>query len=607
MDDAEHLRDPLPTLGHSSGPHSSITIRSPHRVPPISDYFRPPRPAYRASSRWPVSICTILLIASYLLAGVIGHDPWKQDEAYTFGMVLNILNTGDWVIPRLGGEPFMEKPPLFYLVAALSAKTFSKWLPLHDGARLAGTVFIAAGLFFTAAAARRLHGPVAASSTPLLVLACFGMLVHSHEMITDTALFAGFAIAIFGLAQARQSHWRAGLALGTGVGIGFMAKGLVEPAMIGLACVALPVLSPFWRNRRYATALSIAVVVALPWLLIWPASLYLRDPDAFATWFWVNNFGRYLGTANLGADGEPWYYTRVLAWFAFPAGPLAALALWPAFRNGNIRSDPAILLLTVISAAMLIVLSTAGTVRSLYALPLLVPFSLLGSSAIDAVPARVLRGVSIAGASLFAAMALCVWLIWAVGIGMGHSPDVAWVREYLPREFPFRFHAGYFLIAVFCTGLWAWSWVSKALPVTPLHRWVAGITMAWGVTMSLLLPWIDEAKSFRTPFSAMATLIPDDACVAARGLGEPQRGMLHYFGGIITDPVTDANDTTCDYLLIQTNNARDKDPAPPQGWTQLWSGSRDGEENEHFTLYARDDLLESPPPSGPDSRDFLLS
>ena len=126
------------------------------------------------------TIAAVSIAAIFLLSGVIGHDPWKQDEAYTFGMVLHILSTGDWVVPTLGGEPFMEKPPLFYIVAAITADVFSGWFAPHDGARLAGTLFVTLGLAFTAASARRLYGPYAASGAVLLLLACFGFVVHAR-------------------------------------------------------------------------------------------------------------------------------------------------------------------------------------------------------------------------------------------------------------------------------------------------------------------------------------------------------------------------------------------------------------------------------------------
>ena len=60
----------------------------------------------------------IALVLAYLLPGLIGHDPWKQDETYIFGIIQHLLETGDWVVPTLAGEPFMEKPPLFYWLAA---------------------------------------------------------------------------------------------------------------------------------------------------------------------------------------------------------------------------------------------------------------------------------------------------------------------------------------------------------------------------------------------------------------------------------------------------------------------------------------------------------
>jgi 4-amino-4-deoxy-L-arabinose transferase-like glycosyltransferase len=54
--------------------------------------------------------------------GLVGHDPWKPDEAYTFGLVYHILEAGDWLVPTLAGEPFVEKPPLFFWTAALFCK-----------------------------------------------------------------------------------------------------------------------------------------------------------------------------------------------------------------------------------------------------------------------------------------------------------------------------------------------------------------------------------------------------------------------------------------------------------------------------------------------------
>mgnify|MGYP003348223631 CR=1 FL=1 len=78
-----------------------------------------------------------LLCLAWILPGLVGHDPWKSDEAYTFGVVYDLLQDGSWLVPTLAGEPFLDEPPLYYLTAALTALLASPVLPLHDGARLA--------------------------------------------------------------------------------------------------------------------------------------------------------------------------------------------------------------------------------------------------------------------------------------------------------------------------------------------------------------------------------------------------------------------------------------------------------------------------------------
>jgi 4-amino-4-deoxy-L-arabinose transferase-like glycosyltransferase len=89
------------------------------------------------SLAWIVVFCV-----AYILPGLTGHDPWKSDEAYIFGSVYHMVQTGDWVVPYVAGEPFMEKPPLFQAVAATLAKLASPMLPLHHGARLASGLFV---------------------------------------------------------------------------------------------------------------------------------------------------------------------------------------------------------------------------------------------------------------------------------------------------------------------------------------------------------------------------------------------------------------------------------------------------------------------------------
>src|SRR5258706_8245704 len=97
----------------------------------------------------------LVLAVLYVVPGLVGHDPWKQDETYVTSIVHHIAQTGDWVVPASAGQPFMEKPPLYYVVAARTAESFSPWLELHDGARLSNVLWLLIVFGSLALASRR--------------------------------------------------------------------------------------------------------------------------------------------------------------------------------------------------------------------------------------------------------------------------------------------------------------------------------------------------------------------------------------------------------------------------------------------------------------------
>src|SRR5438552_7464725 len=114
------------------------------------------------------------LVAAWVLLGLVGHDPWKPDEAHYLGVILDFLRGGDWVVPTLAGEPWVEKPPLFYIIAATFASVGQKLLPLHDAARLATGVFVATAAIFLGLTGRELYGRGYGSAAVLLMLGCVG-------------------------------------------------------------------------------------------------------------------------------------------------------------------------------------------------------------------------------------------------------------------------------------------------------------------------------------------------------------------------------------------------------------------------------------------------
>ncbi|MFN3566995.1 MAG: ArnT family glycosyltransferase, partial [Burkholderiaceae bacterium] len=353
----------------------------------------------------------VLCAALWLCVGLFGREPYKPDEAYTVGLVKSIVESGDWVVPQLVGEPFMEKPPLFYVVAAIGAQATRPWVPLHEGARLAVLLFVGAGLLAIGAAARALYGQGAGASAVLLLLATFGAVFRLHQLITDTALFAGIAIGQHGLIVARVRDRRGGIALGLGAAVAFMAKGLLGIGILGLASVLL-LSARQWRTREYVRALAWATAVAVPLVAVWPTALYLRSPELFHVWFWDNNIGRFLGLNSLGPKNEPLFYLRLMPWYAWPCWPL--VAWWGYRRIRGLAPTAGAGAPLALFAVGFAVLSLASDARELYALVLLPPLAVLAAGGVRFVGARVqlqcARAAAVS-ALLLAAFIVGVWVI----------------------------------------------------------------------------------------------------------------------------------------------------------------------------------------------------
>ena len=528
-----------------------------------------------------------LLCAAWILPGLVGHDPWKPDEAYTFGAVYELLRGGSWVVPTLAGEPFLEKPPLFYLTAAVAAKLFSLVLPLHDAARLATGAWMAITFAFTALSGRELYGTRHGAVSALLLLGCFGFVVRGHQLITDVALLAGFAMSYYGFALALRRPDVGGFWVGTGIGIGFLANGLLAPAVLGAIALLLPALSQDWRNRGYATTLALATAAAAPWLAVWPILLLQRGPDLFEEWFWAANLWHFFGqrTGTL-------YYLKILPWYAFPVWLLALWTLWRARGTGLTR--PAVVLPVAGFMLTLVVLSISSDAREIHALPLLLPLSLLAVAAPETLPRSAANAWYWFSAMTISFFVVVFWFYWS-GLELGVPERL---HQHLHRIRP-GYAPGFkwlpFLLGIAYSLLWLAVIASfRRSPMRPVAVWGAGITTIWALTAILFIGWADNVKSYRAMISSLQLVLPKQYdCLSSRNLGESQRALLHYFAGVITfrDEVPTRR-RSCELLLVQGKPL--EEVPPPRPWQKIWEGARPGDRDERYWLYQRVEPMKPP-------------
>ena len=534
------------------------------------------------------ALVLVVLVAAYVFPGLLGHDPWKPDEPYTFGTVLHMAKTGDVVVPMVGEQPFVEKPPLYYWTSWASMALFSGVLPLPDAARMASLFLVIASLAAVGAAAALLWGEGAAALAVLLFLGTLGMEGHAQRMQVDLALLLGFAVAVLGLAGcARDRRW-GGAMLGLGVGLGFLGKGLFAPAVIGLAALLLPLFFAQWRTRAYLAQLALAFAVALPALVLWPLVLHIRSEPLFNEWFWDNNVGRFTGYAvpRLGAASDRGDWSQDLAWFLFPTW---MYALGTVVREGrHAWHHPAIqigLTLTLVGA---LALAVSASMRAVYLLPLIPGLVVAGVGALRAPERPLARALSVIAVVAAGAAALFIWVVWAILVVRGDLGEWAPLSRTLPL--PFAMPVRPFLVAAalgLTAGFVSLALLRRRLAAPSLTLWVAALALVWGLAHTLWLPWLDAAKSYRSVFDEVKKRMPPGAnCVVMHGLGESERAMVEYYLGVVARE-RHVHEEECGALMWEGNLHKNRGWPWPGQWKLVWRGHRRGETEEGFELFLR--------------------
>jgi 4-amino-4-deoxy-L-arabinose transferase-like glycosyltransferase len=525
----------------------------------------------------------VVVCFAWLVPGLVGHDPWKYDEAVVFGIVNEMLRTGDWVMFRIAGEPFFDKAPLFMWVAAVFTKVFGHVLPAHDAARLTSGFFMASTLGLLSLACRELMGERAMRLGVLLFIGCLGLLLRAHEMMTDLAGLTGVALGIYGIALAKRRPRVGGLVAGVGIGVAFLGNGFLPAGMLVGALVLLPATSAFWRTREYVTTVAIAAVSALPLLAIWPLALASAAPGYLQVW--LDNAATSRWSDPFTHDGmELVYFARILPWYAWPAWPFAAWALWRARRHLLDRRD--VMLPLTVFIAFFLVASVFGEAREANGLALLLPLAILGVAEMDSVPRGAASALDWFGMMTFLSFGAVLWIGWFAA--MTGSPAIAaeWIAKEVPG-FKYRFSFIAFALAALLTLIWVVV-VARSLRSTrrALVNWTAGITMVWMLMMTIGLPLVDEARSYRRVAARIVDQLPPNfECIARHNLGDAQRALLYYFANITSVREESPAAARCHALLVQA--APLKVPAIGAEWTEAWRGSRPGDRNELFILYRR--------------------
>jgi 4-amino-4-deoxy-L-arabinose transferase-like glycosyltransferase len=300
---------------------------------PIADK---PRASTAARIAWAILIVATLYVCYFSHLGAIGFV--GPDEPRYAWIARDMVETGDWVTPRLYGKPWFEKPPLFYWGAALGFKLFGV---SEAPARMPSAISALFATLALAWLALRLYGADTARWLLLLLPTTVGIIGFSHAASTDMPFSAMFTIAMVCaavvLGLTRNEHtpilprtpWLALLLFGFFLGLAVLAKGPAAIILSGGAVFFWALFTKRWRDAFrlfHPAAIASFCLTALPWYLLCAR----RNPDFFRIFIIEHNFKRFL-TPEFQHIQPFWYYLPVLL-VAFL--PWTATLLWAAFEGG---------------------------------------------------------------------------------------------------------------------------------------------------------------------------------------------------------------------------------------------------------------------------------
>ena len=140
----------------------------------------------------PVILAVVVCIA-WTLFGLVGHDPWKSEEAVFIGH-LSQLREANFYLGLLNLEEIPSAGPLFYAASLGSIKIFSPLLAAHDAARLTMAIWLLSTFLFVGLAGNELWGRSQSWLAPLLLLGSVGLIVKSHQISAAPLLMSGLSI-----------------------------------------------------------------------------------------------------------------------------------------------------------------------------------------------------------------------------------------------------------------------------------------------------------------------------------------------------------------------------------------------------------------------------
>lgn len=322
----------------------------------------------------------------------------------------NMLQSGDWVIARLDGVPYLEKAPMGTWLMAISFRIFGAY---DWAARIPLALAVVVLAWVTCRYGRWAFGARAGFYAGLSIATCVGLFLFTRIQIPDAMLTLSMCISFWGFQRALdadEAHPRFwSIALAASLGVGLLLKGLIAVVFPGGGIFIYLLVTQqlfsrtVWRRLHVFTGALILLAIAAPWHVL--ATLRMppyfdftmhSGPGQYHGFFWFYFINEHvLRFLNLryprDYDTVPrlYFWLFHLLWLFpwsvyFPA--IAKLSFRPVDRAGRTR------LLALCWTGFILVFFTFSTTQEYYSMPCYPALGLLLGSALATEGVWIRRG-----------------------------------------------------------------------------------------------------------------------------------------------------------------------------------------------------------------------
>jgi 4-amino-4-deoxy-L-arabinose transferase-like glycosyltransferase len=485
----------------------------------------------------------------YGFAGLFARDPWKNEDAIGFGGMWT-LHSGkaiDWIVPHLAGRDVSLGAPFPYWLGATLMDLFGPLLGITNAARLyAAVCFFAAALAIWYATyllgrrpevqpmvlavggqpGRRNYGMTLADGALLIFLACVGLAQRAHETTPMMAQLMGISIVLYGTVRGLDKPWQGGLWTGLGIAIVALSSNLTLSLII-VSSTIIAVLASNAKLRFRWTLTS--TLLGLIGFAVWPALWYLGNltPE----WRHIAQEGwRNMPEMRATPSIESLGFLSVNFWaYAWPVWPLAIISLahWGRVKEaGQWRAPHLCIPLSLFIGCLIYVLFRLEANE--HDLIILIPsLSIIAAFSLPILKRNLISFIDWFAMFSFTMIALAIWIIWLAKVTGFPESTAANLARLLPG-FQAQFNYIGFIVALVITGVWL-AIVRWRTSRAPKEIWrcliisASGTTLMWVLLMTLWLPTINYAKTYRYVSDRLVQIIANTpGCIDTTNLGPAQ-------------------------------------------------------------------------------------